>query len=226
MPYTSLNGRQVSYGDSGTGVPVVLIHGSFSTSSAWKRIVANLDANRARALTPDLPGWGDSYPAPEDCSDLGDYHAAAVEVAVKEAAVDPIHLVAHSYGAVVALTITIAERIAIRSLTLFEPLPLGLLAQTGDREAFDEVEAFVRRYRSAFDSGDEWAARHVIDFWGGSGTFDAMSSTARAAIAAGTAQNIRDWGANVGFRPSLDACRSIRAPLTVALGSRLVRSLA
>lgn len=103
MPYTSLNGRQVSYGDSGTGVPVVLIHGSFSTSSAWKRIVANLDANRARALTPDLPGWGDSYPAPEDCSDLGDYHAAAVEVAVKEAAVDPIHLVAHSYGAVVAL---------------------------------------------------------------------------------------------------------------------------
>ena len=82
MPYTSLNGRQVSYGDSGPGVPVVLIHGSFSTSSAWKRIVANLDANRARALTPDLPGWGDSDPAHEDCSDLGDYHAAAVEVAL------------------------------------------------------------------------------------------------------------------------------------------------
>jgi pimeloyl-ACP methyl ester carboxylesterase len=220
MPFTSLNGRRVSYGDSGSGLPVVLIHGSFSTSSAWKRIVANFDVNRMRAITPDLPGWGDSDPAPEDCSDLREYQAAAVEAAVRQVAVDPIHLVAHSYGAVVALTIAIARRVAIRSLTLFEPLPLGLLAQTGDREAFDEVEAFVRLYRGAFDSGDEWAARHVIDFWGGSGTFDAMSPSAREAIAAGTAQNIRDWGANVGFRPSLDACRSIRTPLTVVLGDQ------
>ena len=220
MPFASLDSRRVSYGDGGTGVPVVLIHGSFSTSSVWKRIVANLDADRARTLTPDLPGWGDSDPAPEDCADLGEYHAAAVEAAVTQAAVNPIHLVAHSYGAVIALTIAIAGRVAIRSLTLFEPLPLGLLAQTGDREAFAEVEAFVRRYRSAFDSGDEWAARHVIDFWGGSGTFDTMSASARAAIAAGTVQNIRDFGANVGFRPSLAACRSIRAPLTVALGEQ------
>lgn len=220
MLFTSLGSRRVSYGDGGIGVPVVLIHGSFSTSAAWKRIVASLDGDRARTLTPDLPGWGDSDPAPEDCADLGEYHAVAVEAAVKQAEVDRIHLVAHSYGAVVALTIAIANRIAIKSLTLFEPLPLGVLAQTGDREAFDEVAAFVQRYRSAFDSGDQWAARHVIDFWGGSGTFDAMSASARAAIAAGTAQNVRDWGANLGFRPSLDTCRSIRAPSTVVLGEQ------
>lgn len=220
MASASFNGRRVVYGEVGSGRAVVLIHGSFSTSSAWKRVIGTLDLDAHRALAPDLPGWGESDPLPEDCPDLAQYHATAVEAVVSHATVDRIHLVAHSYGAVVALTMAIAGRVPIRALTLFEPLPLGLLTQTGDQEAFDQVERFVRDYRNAFDGGDQWAARHVIDLWGGLGTFDAMSPTVRAATAAGTAQNLRDWKANLGFRPSLEACRSIRAPSIVAIGQK------
>ena len=220
MAYASFEDRRVAYAEVGSGKTVVLVHGSFATSSAWKRVIGSLDMDTHHALTPELPGWGDSDPLPDDFPDLAQRHAAAIESVVHQAAVGPTHLVAHSYGAVVALAIAIAGRVPIRSLTLFEPLPLGLLTQTGDQDTFAQVEGFVRDYRLAFEEGDPFAARHVVDLWGGAGTFDAMSPPVRATVAAGTAQNLQDWRANLGFRPTLEACRSIHLPSTIAVGER------
>jgi lipase len=218
MATLSFNGRRVTYGDAGAGRPVVFIHGTFSRSSAWKRVVDSLGGVARRFLTPDLPGWGESDPPPEECIDLARYQAEAVEAVVSHSATEAVDIAAHSYGAVVALAIATAGTIPVRSLVLFEPLPVGVLSQTGDTDAFAEIETFASAYRNAFEGGDESAGRLVIDMWAGSGTFDAMSTAVRASIASGTPQNLREWVANLRFRPPPEVWRALPMPSTIVIG--------
>jgi hypothetical protein len=36
---------------------------------------------------------------------------------------------------------------AVQTLTLFEPLPIAILGDTGDEDAFNEIATFVENYR-------------------------------------------------------------------------------
>jgi len=92
-----------------------------------------------------------------------------------------VHLVGHSYGGNLALLAALAGRVPVRSLVLFEPTLVQLLRQTGDHEPYAEIERFVGDYRRAHAAGDKWAARNVIDLWGGAGSFEAMPENARNA---------------------------------------------
>jgi pimeloyl-ACP methyl ester carboxylesterase len=94
-----------------------------------------------------------------------------------------------------------------------------MLEYTGDREALNEIVSFVANYRRAFEAGEQWAARGVIELWGGPGAFDAMSPTMRDFIAAGTAQNLRHWDGNFAFRPTLDELRAIQVQTALVHGT-------
>ena len=218
MPSLLIQGRRIKYSMIGSGKPVVLVHGSFATSSAWRRVISNLDSERLCTIAVDLPGSGVSDDVPPDSSTILEHESAAVEAVAKRAATEPVHLVGHSHGGVIALAIVLAKRISIRSLTLFEPLPLALLGDTGDTEVLNEVTIFVADYRRAFEAGDPWAVRRVIELWGGPGTFDAMSLAAREAIAAATDLNLRQWEGSLAYHPPLDAFRSIHPPTTLVCG--------
>jgi pimeloyl-ACP methyl ester carboxylesterase len=217
MEFARLKGQRIGYWSTGSGAPVVLVHGSFATSSAWKRFAASL-GEKARCVALDLPGWGESEPLPAH-SGAVDLQAAAVEAVAKNLGHEPVHLAGHSHGGTIALAAALAGRVPLRSLTLFEPLPVSLLAQTGDGKTLDEIVAFVSRYRRAFEAGDKWAARSVIDLWGGPGSFDAMAPAVRDFIATGTAQNLRDWEGNFAFHPSPEALQTLRVPTTIVLGA-------
>jgi hypothetical protein len=73
------------------------------------------------------------------------------------------------------------EAVAIRkvaeltSLTIIEPTAFPLLHQTGDLALYEEVATMHAAYVRAFKAGDKGAARRVIDFFGGKGTFDALT---------------------------------------------------
>jgi len=115
----------------------------------------------------------------------------------------------HSYGGLVALAVALGGRAPVLSLSLYEPLPLAMLEHTGDHEALNELLSFVADYRHAFEAGEQWAARGVIELWGGAGAFEAMSPTMRDFIAAGTAQNLRHWEGNFAFKPTLEELRDV-----------------
>lgn len=222
--YADFEGKRVAYWSAGRGAPVVLIHGSFATSAAWKRMAAKLNAGTSRAIAMDLPGWGNSDPAPLDHPALVDYEARAVDAVASHAVAHQsgsgsIHLAGHSHGGTIALAVALAGRVKVLSLTLFEPLPVAILAYTGDRAVLDEVTDFVSAYRRAFQAGDRWAARSVIDMWGGSGAFEAMAPAMREFIALGTEGNLRDWNGNFAFQPTLEKLRALQIPTTVVHGS-------
>jgi len=213
-----LNGRMVAYTTIGSGAPMIFVHGSFASRAAWRRLIARLDTSTCSAITLDLPGWGESDPSPEECPSLVEYEAAAVEAVATQINAKSIHLVAHSHGGPVALAVALAGRVKIRALTLFEPLPIFLLGE--DEHAHIELSRFVAEYQRVFDAGDSSAARAVVDLWGGAGSYKAMSATAQEAIAAGSAQNIRQWKGNFAFRPLPDALRELHVPTTLVHGEQ------
>lgn len=221
MPSVLHDGRRVAYSKVGSGLPVVFLHGSFATSSAWRKIVANLDAQKCCAVAIDLPGSGDSDaitfdPSPDVAKD-----AEAVEAVIAKENGAPIQLVAHSHGAVIALSVALRGNTAIQALVLFDPVPIGVLAHAaGGNDIIQEIQAFVEEYREAYGRGDQWAARRVIDRLGGDGAFDSMPEKAREAVKVGTQQNIRHWETNLAFRPSADQYRTLRVPTTIVQGGK------
>jgi pimeloyl-ACP methyl ester carboxylesterase len=219
IEYADFEGTRIAYRSAGRGAPVVLIHGSFATSAAWKRMAASLNPDTCRAIAMDLPGWGNSEAAPLDHPALVDYEARAVDAVAHQSGGGAVHLAGHSHGGTIALAVALAGRVKVLSLTLFEPLPVAMLAYTGDRAVLDEVTDFVSAYRRAFEAGDRQAARSVIDIWGGSGAFEAMAPAMREFIALGTEGNLRDWDGNFAFQPTLEELRALQIPTTVVHGS-------
>jgi pimeloyl-ACP methyl ester carboxylesterase len=102
--------------ESGAGSAVVLSHGLGDDRSTWDELVPLL-AERHRVVSWDLRGHGHSD-AP---SDLAPYTpAAGVDdlLSVVEGSGAPVHLVGHSLGGLLSLTVALGQPDVVRSLTL------------------------------------------------------------------------------------------------------------
>jgi pimeloyl-ACP methyl ester carboxylesterase len=121
------------------------VHGTIGSAASW-RLVAPLLESRFAVVTMDRRGRGESTDGTADYS--ADLDASDVRAVIAELG-EPVHLVGHSYGAVVVLHVA-TDNPAVRSLTLYEPmlawdrLPLALetaaqrleeLARSGDAPA-------------------------------------------------------------------------------------------
>jgi len=112
--------------DSGSGPLVVLLHGIGSSSAAWKRFVPLVQDN-CRVVSFDLLGFGQS--AKPDWIDYSvDDHAQAVIRSIKALKPsEPVILVGHSMGCLVAAHVAKLEPQLIKQLILYEvPLYVGL----------------------------------------------------------------------------------------------------
>lgn len=56
-----VDGVGIAYTDSGSGPPLLLLHGAPTTSFVYRHVISRLRRN-FRCLAPDFPGWGDSPP--------------------------------------------------------------------------------------------------------------------------------------------------------------------
>jgi pimeloyl-ACP methyl ester carboxylesterase len=84
---------------SGSGTPVLLLHGVPETSSVWRDVAPKLATGR-RVLAPDLPGLGgSSYAGPFDVPSLVTQLAALIEAETSGA----VDVVGHDWGGSLAL---------------------------------------------------------------------------------------------------------------------------
>jgi len=74
--------------------------------------------------------------------------------------------------------------VPLASLVVIEPAALGLLEQAGEVELHQQFMTTRERYFQAFETGDKTAARWVIDFFIGDGTFDKLAPRMRDHIVA------------------------------------------
>ena len=114
--FVSADDVNVRYSDQGQGPAVVLLHGYSSSLDIWKQVAPVL-AKRHRVIAVDLKGFGFTERPP------GDYSLAAQsklvwsvldKLGVKDAAI-----VGHSWGASVALAMTLSHPTRVRRVALY-----------------------------------------------------------------------------------------------------------
>jgi pimeloyl-ACP methyl ester carboxylesterase len=148
---TSNDGTPIAFQRSGTGPPLVLVHGTSASSSRWIHLLPDLEPlfsiysldRRGRGGSGD----SESYAIEREFEDI-----AALAASIEE----PIYLLGHSYGAICALEAALRIE-TLRRLILYEPPislegessnPAGIIErleanlEVGDREAV--VSTFFR----------------------------------------------------------------------------------
>ena len=93
----SAGGVDISYVDTGSGDPIVFLHGNPTSSYLWRNIITHLESI-SRCLAPDLMGMGDSGSSPNGSYRFVEHSAVldqwfdAVELTSK------VTLVVHDWG--------------------------------------------------------------------------------------------------------------------------------
>jgi pimeloyl-ACP methyl ester carboxylesterase len=111
----------LTFSRSGTGPPLVLLHGIGSARQAWDPVVDQL-AERFEVLAIDLPGFGGSPPLPPEVEPLPSVIAATVAAFLDSQGVVTPHVAGNSLGGWVALELAAIR--PVRSLTLLSPAGL------------------------------------------------------------------------------------------------------
>ncbi len=139
--------------------PVGLIHCGLGRAKMWRPFLKAM-GEQYRPIPIELPGHGLAPDWDED----REFADQAVEIALDALPAEPIPLVAHSFGAVVALRIALERPYRISSLALIEPV---LFAAVKGRWSFDkaqEVQTTVDRKVAAAEFAV--AARDFHAAWG------------------------------------------------------------
>ncbi len=200
----------ISFREDGpvSGPSVLFLHGFAADHTVWAGLSAMMAKAGCRTVAIDLPGHGATA---LEASETADLAAPISDLARNAAARGPLHLVAHSMGAIPA--VTLAAALPAASLTLIAPAGLGHTIDAG----------FLRGLARAYAPGE---VAHLLDRMtdGPNG----LSETAVAAIAATLAQGrltrladslLGETGQAVSIRADL-ARLAERMPVHLILGQR------
>ena len=229
MQRARVNGVELEYELTGTGEPVVLVHGGLLADE-------NAPLTRERALTDRYTvlnyhrrGFAGSTatPAPATIDD----QAADCLALMRAVGFDSAHVVGHSLGGAIALQLALDAPAAVRSLVLLEPALMGAIARAEAArrpEAVASQEAFrrnIEEVRAISRAGDDRGAllhflrsragqafSGVLEFLEASGELDQAVADAKTFLNVEIPAAFR-WG----FTPA-DAGR-IRRPVLSVLGS-------
>ncbi|WP_255197944.1 alpha/beta fold hydrolase [Halorarius litoreus] len=126
---TSSDGTPIAYERTGSGPPLVLVHGTTADHTRWEPVLRPLE-ERFTVYAMDRRGRGESGDTTEyDLKQEFDDVAAVVD-SINE----PVVLLGHSYGALCSLDAALRTD-NLRALILYEPpIPVG------DHEIYDENE--------------------------------------------------------------------------------------
>ena len=116
--------QRLSSSITGSGEPLLLIHGMGSASTAWKPIRPMLES-KFKVITVDMPGHGETpyiEGAPMDPNSL----ALAVLNEMSDLGIENFHLVGNSLGGWVSLEMASTAPTRIKSVTALAPAGLWL----------------------------------------------------------------------------------------------------
>lgn len=116
-----VNGHRIAHGSHGKGEPVVLIHGTPSSSYIWRNVVPDLVAAGYKVHLFDLLGFGVSerpWDQSVDTSVSG--QVPILQALLSHWGLDRPHIVAHDIGGAVAQRFCVFNPHKARSLTLID----------------------------------------------------------------------------------------------------------
>src|SRR5690349_19232890 len=137
----SKDGTPIAYQRSGSGAPLVLVHGTGGSSARWKPILPALEKHFT-VYAVDRRGRGESGDGPSYAIEREFEDIAAVVDSIG----DEVNLLGHSFGAVCSLEAALRTS-HLRKLILYEP-PLALPGIPV------YPEDIINRLQAKLDAGD------------------------------------------------------------------------
>ncbi len=205
--------------ESGSGEPLVLIHGLATTRAIWNSVTPEL-ARRRRVVSIDVPGFGESPPVGPDF----DLEQVATRIARGLAARHiggPFDVVGHSLGAGVALTLAAVRPRAVRRLVLVAPAGLSAYPAAATQLLATGIDGLlaVRRALAPLTELD-WGRRLLLAFAAADGAaIPPTQARLMVEASAGAKRSAAAFTTITGadLRPLL---AQIRAPLGVIWGAQ------
>jgi pimeloyl-ACP methyl ester carboxylesterase len=115
VPFTrSETIRGTFVAESGSGPPIVFLHGNPDTHEVWGSTVARL--GNFRCIAPDLPGFGDSEVGDHGVTLAG--QSAWLDELTTALALEKFHLVCHDVGGVYGCAFAVEHSDRLQSLTI------------------------------------------------------------------------------------------------------------
>ena len=204
--------------EAGEGPGVVCLHASAGSSGQWRALSDSL-APRYHVLAADSYGAGKS-PAWTAKRPLTLRDEVALLEPVLARATRPVSLVAHSYGAAVALMAALEHPGRVNALALYEPTLFSLVdAESPAPNDVDGFRATFERTAALMDAGDAaGAGKCFVDYWSGAGAWDRMPEARQGQVAVSIA-NVRGWGhACLRETTPLEAFSWVGAPVLLMVG--------
>lgn len=180
----AVNGTRLPLVEQGAGEPIVFVHGALGDYRFWLAVASMLASDyrsvtysrRAHFQTP----WPDDYVACDP-----EVHAADMAALIEALELGPVHLVAHSIGAVAALVMATRRPDLVRTVVLGEPPLLSWLGGTTEGDAL--LGAFAANAnlpaREAFRRGNpEEGVRRFLNGVMGEEAFDRIPPEARGPL--------------------------------------------
>jgi pimeloyl-ACP methyl ester carboxylesterase len=199
--------------DTGSGEPVLLLHSSGLSGRQWRRLASDLVNRGMRAIVPDLSGHGASPPWPEPTP--FSFRTDVERVSRILAATKAAHVIGHSYGGLIALHAATAAPLAVRSLSLFDPVAFGVLGEVADAPACAPLSSLDLSWGPTASDRERWL-RTFVDFWGGDGAWSGLREDAR------TEFRRVAWVVREGVRTLMDDKTSAREYAAFPFPVRLV----
>ena len=145
-----INETRISHGVHGSGTPIVLIHGTPSSSYIWRNILPSLVEAGYKVHVYDLLGFGLSERPCDPAIDT----SVTGQVPILEGlldiwGIDDLHIIAHDIGGAVAQRFAIQSPMRVRTLTMLDAVSYD---SWPSKRTHEQMQAGLERLIKASDS--------------------------------------------------------------------------
>ncbi len=199
---------------------VITLHASGGSSRQWRELPSALGDDWVVECHDHIDhGRGSPWSRPGQPA-LADHVEALRPLLLGPT--QPAHLVAHSFGAVVALQAALEHPQAVCSLALYEPVLVALLTRRAQSlEPEQQVFRIADFVRELVAKGDPMgAARCFVSYWSGIGAWAELDATARTTAASRMSAVAGHFDVIEAAAPLVRRLNELRTPVLLISGDR------
>lgn len=214
--FVTVDGARLFYRERGSGVPVVLIHGTGANADCWGDCFTDLSRDM-RVIAYDRRSYSRSPDAPLNSVAIHTHDLAEL---LQQTEAVPAVLVGWSFGGPMALRLAASNPELVRALVLVEPaLPWLRCVEPGILRALGRARYDQARGRSveSVERFERWAGSHHD---GGVSGFDRQPEAARQAQLDNAQPALRELGMMPWQAVSPKSVAAVRCPVTMLVGEQ------
>jgi pimeloyl-ACP methyl ester carboxylesterase len=143
--FAAVSGLKIHYQDSGSGAPVLCLHGGGPGATAWSNFKQNLPAFNAagrRMILMDMPGYGRSEFPDGSKEDFFDFMGRILDAFLTAVGIDgQVDIIGNSLGGQASLGLELHNPKRIRRQVLIgsQPTSAGIVIQPQPQEALNNI---------------------------------------------------------------------------------------